>query len=404
MTLGPNSGEIYLFLRGDEGVDHSHIHCIRSLDNGGTWASLAGTSNNTTEIASCYNIIGSDIDWYFYLKVLNGKRENGLNIVGSICEQAAVNNLPTGPDGTIVASRYKILVYLHSDDGITWENIKSYKGTTGTFSKNIVTTGFITPSELYSNFVIDSCTSIARLSFAVFDAAIDTDGNPYIFDKLFYRWATIESPDYAGKDNIVLDDRLRTFNVASNSWEYVSIATLFRDPYDIDPTQYSLSGSRYAAIVYASGMIDIVGRRLVRKTNRFKPDYTAISSSSNAIRGGVYRINTTESNNFGEGVIVGDNFLYSSTETINGSNTFLPLEQEFVAFRSQDKGVTWTELKLPVNLLEDMYATASPATIPVGNYQESGIIGMFMGIVKALNGVAAYDHTELYLFWDQIKI
>lgn len=402
MVLGPNSGEIYAFFRHNTGASHHYLRCIRSLDNGATWVSLAGVSNTTTTIAQCDSIVAGPTDWYFYLKVATSNRDTGIHVLGILNEGPG----GTSPDGTDAASRYKLVMYLHSADGETWENINSYKGTSGDFSKDVVSSGYITAAELLANFVVSNYNAVVRVSSNVRDFGVDGEGNPYIVDHCNYKYDTSENPDYSGKDNTIYDVYLRHFDTGTNAWVSQSIKDIFKDPSDIDATVYSFNGSSMQVMyVYEDGTIDMIFRRIITNNDRYEGGFTPITSSSLALRGGLFKINTTQTNNFGEGVVAGDYFAYTSSETINASNTFLPLEQEIVFMRTTDYGATWTEIRPPINFTgEDRYATSNGLLSAVGNNQDSGIMGVFVGVSKALPSVTAYDHSELYLFWDQIKI
>lgn len=404
LILGPNIGDVYIFARyQDSSNDHSFLRGLKSDDNGITWTSFNGVLGSSTLIADCANIVAGPTDWYFYFKIANGKRINGFNILGVLNE----GNTGTSPDGTPAASRNKMLVYFRSTDGVNWENIQSYKNIgSGEFTKNILIAGNITPSDLTSYCLVVSHNTTAHLSSSPYQVWIDDNGMPYIFDRTYNRYHSTENPDYSVKDDIVTDDVIRYYDISTNTWLSSSYKEFFRDPYDTDSgkTYYSLLPSRLGAIVYSNGIIDVIGRRVIRKNDFYKLDLTPISTGSGIISGGIYKIVTTTTNHFGEGIVAGDYIYIYNTSLVDSSNTVLPLEIEPLIIRSYDKGITWTELKPSLqDFKEDKYASVNPSITVIPNSQDSGVAGVFIGVPKKLNGVNAYDHTEYYFLWDKIK-
>lgn len=390
---------LHLIMRGNGASDHCHLRYIRSTDNGDTWEDIAGTGGANNEIASCYNIAGSGLDWYFYPNVLHGSRETGLCVLGTL------NEGPNGtsPDGTLAASRNKFLVYLYSADGQTWGNAAYQHGTSGAFSKNISTSGYITPSELLTNFLVARCDTDAYVSFVVRDQAVSVEGIPYIMYSKANRWDTALTPDYSTKDNVATGTYISYFNTSSSAWVVVDISGIETEPDDVSPTKYSYYGFRPSLTVYNNGIIDIILHNVVDKTDFYKTK-AVIDSGSEALGGGIFKILTTTSNNFGEGLMAGDYFAYTSstyTSRIDASNTLTPLETRVEFKRSYDNGTTWTDVRPP--LVMDGYATQNVIGASSSNILDSGVVAIWIGDPQIKSGGTAYSHSNLYLITEKIK-
>jgi hypothetical protein len=397
LILGPSQGEVFVFFRYNGGVDHSHLYAVKSSDNGATWAA-------PYEVANCLNIAGAGLDWYFYPRLVLGKRENGIAICGSLNE----GSNGTSTDGTASASRYKIDVYLYSTDGITFGNVKYQFGTTGGFSKD-VTASPITPAELLANCTFMDVKAVAYRSIDIIDAGMDGNGIPYVFVREWSRYNGSVNPDYAFKDNMIINDHIWYFNPTTNLWVDVIITDVANESYEVasaDANTGALRGSRCLINVHSNGVIDYITRRCYVKDDFYKPPYAAIDAAAKGLRGGIFKVAAIGTpGTFGEGVVANDFYSYgSTTPAFDASNTLLPIEEEIVFFRTLDKGVTWSEIREPLYIRGFNYATQLPITTAINNNQDHGISGVFLGIPKPIPGGLAYDHSELALVWDKVRI
>jgi len=114
---------------------YDSVYTAYSDDDGDTFKDMSGTANSDTEVLR----LGDATDGYAYHMQLAGPKSQGINIL--------VLDYDAGDSHSI-----DNIYFLHSEDGITWENIQSWKSTgSDEFSKNVVSSGYITNSELDTN-------------------------------------------------------------------------------------------------------------------------------------------------------------------------------------------------------------------------------------------------------------
>ena len=392
--------KLHILLRGNGGRDHGHLCYANSTDNGLTWSNLDSTSDITSEIAYCTNIVGSGLDWYFYTNMLKGSRENGIGIIG------VLNEGPNGtsPDGTLADSRNKFLMYLYTSDGITWGNSSYQHGLSGSFSKNILTSGPITPNELLVNCLIVRCDTTPYVSYTVRETSMGTDGTPYVLYSIVNRYDSALNPDYSTKDNVSIGTYISYFDTSTNSWITNDISGIEKERNDIDSSVYSYTSFRPVMNVFSNGALDIILHKVISKTDPYKTDIV-IEDGSDLIGGNVYRINTLGTpNSFGEGLIEGDYFNYTNSTysvNVNASNTLIPLESKIYFLRSYDKGLTWTEVREPLEIFK--YSTANPIAACSTNIIDSGKVAIFLGVPEGLTAGTTLEHSNLVLITDEIK-
>lgn len=125
------NGNIYAMYRGNT---HKSGLIQYSNDDGSTFRNMSGTLNQATEVWRL-----SNGDPYAYFMHVCGDGDQGINVVAMDYDRNDSDSIDN-------------LYFLHSDDGITWENINSWKSTgSGEFSKNVVSSGYITQTELDNN-------------------------------------------------------------------------------------------------------------------------------------------------------------------------------------------------------------------------------------------------------------
>jgi hypothetical protein len=398
MMKNLTSGRIFMPLRGQPS-GHTGMYGACSDNNGLAWKGIDGTANTPFMIASCASILSGPSDWYFYQNVLNGPRSKGY------CIAVNLNEGPNGtsPDGTPAASRNKLLMYMYSSDGVTFGNAAYQFGTSGAFSKNVVTSGNITPAELLANFVVYDCSTIAHKSVAMREVTLSPEGIPYIMYSIQNIWDSTETPNYANKDNIVDSTKLAYFNSATSAWVINDISGIEKEPDDVDATKYSYAGWRPILIIHKNDVIDIIVQKVISKTDPYRAQ-KLISVGSEAVGGGIFKINTTTTDNFGAGLIAGDYFRYGDTaytSKIDANNTLIPVETHVSFKRSLDKGVTWTEIREPLKLFD--YLSNGNIGACSSNIADSGIVAIFTGIPRTLSGGAVLDHSDLCLIIEKIQ-
>jgi hypothetical protein len=115
---------------------YDSIYTAYSNDDGATFRNMSDTLNTDTEVVRLDGLSSG----YAYHTQLTGPKEHGINIIIQAYDYGA--SPPHSVDD---------FYFLHSDDGITWENVNSWKSSgSGEFSKNVVSSGYITSAELNS--------------------------------------------------------------------------------------------------------------------------------------------------------------------------------------------------------------------------------------------------------------
>jgi len=185
-----SNGNIYGMYRGNT---HHSVMIHYSDDNGANFKSMAGAANQVTTVATVTNT-----DSYAYFMQVGSHPDHGLNIV--------IMDWDHTPDPDTVDNLY----FLHSNDGITWENVNSWKGSgAGEFSKNVVTVAAITQAELDANCKVPAGTG-TPLGYNFRVGQITSDGRPV----LGYLLENIETA-------FIQNVYLAVWNV--NAWEHVDV-------------------------------------------------------------------------------------------------------------------------------------------------------------------------------------
>jgi len=397
IVKGTTSGEILVVARANSGGHHLLVG-FRSLNNGLNWQSLSGVANSVTTIASCLNISGSGLDWYFYPMACKGTKAFGYHIWGLLNEGPS----GTSPDGTAAASRQKYIMHFYSPDGITWSNAYFYNHGSGGFSKNVVSSGAITPAELLANFIVSSLAAEARASHAGYEAIIDKNGIPYILSNKFYRYNTSETPDYARKDNVLIGYKMYNYNITTDLWVETDITTITKYPNDPNSTINSAFGSRPNFLVYGDGVYDVVCRRVYATLDTYNPIIT-IESAAEGMIGGIFRVVATAVNNFGEGIVAGDYFDYLSAATIDGSNILQPLKFDICFFRTYDNGTTFMQIRPPLVYEASRFAGYNSGISIIHNVHDTGYGGFFFSLPKNLPAVNILDHSDIILTFNKFN-
>ncbi len=397
-------GELLCFLRANGGgAHHHHLVVAKTEDNGSTWTDLEDGANDMTLIAECEDIAGTGLDWYFYPFETKGPEKiYGYTLFGGLNE--GING--TSPDGTPASSAYKYLIFLQSDDGITWNNFAKYYTGTG-FSKNILSSGAITAAELKANFVIRDVSTDARESIGVLDSWINKEGIPYALNVIYYTYDNSENPDYSRKDNRGKNFYITTYDTIADTWIDIDIEPLLKDPRDAHVSTWPAFSSNPLIVCYSGETIDVILHRFIDGYDKYGTTHDEITSSADLVRGGIYRITATAGNNFGEGLIVGDYYQYTAgaTPTVDGSNKLMPIEKEIVFWRTHNNGDSWYEVREPFQFKEGRYATVQPGSGCSANMHDSGYLATFLAApMRVDDSGVVYDHSKFVMFIDDVII
>jgi hypothetical protein len=324
-----SNGYINLITRRDSGSNHAYMSIVRSINDGINWVNLSGTANTYTDIVD-YDRVDLATDWYFYSYGIYGAEEYGINMMG------VANEGPNGtsPDGTGASSHMKVIYFLHSDDGIIWENVHNYLVGTGGTSKNILTSGTIKYSELESNYKIDDVSTDVEMGFAILSATLnEEDGSPYIL------YGTVDR-NVPLKDNCFTLLNLVHYDINTSSWILDDILNVYSLCSDTTYGNNFYGGSLGTLKVYNSQIIDV---GINRPRMRFYNDPNKVKLYLPVFDGRKYMVVDTEVNNFGTGIVSGDYLTaLSNTFSLDASNTLEPLLSELVIFRTYNGGESWT--------------------------------------------------------------
>jgi hypothetical protein len=418
-TKGSSNGEIFMTLRQLSGTGvsgHSGLSLIKSVDNGDTWKALDDTVNTPKPFASCYQIIDGPTDWYFYTNSANGPRDNGISLFGILNEGGSLTLGGVSPDGSgTVASRNKVILYLHSDDGINWENAQSQFGTTGAFTKDVTAVSLegsmLTPAELLAHFVVDRCDTDLYKSFGMQDVTTSPTGIPYAIYKYVDRFVSTANPNYSGKEDVVHGEYMVYFDVNTADWVTVDISKIDKESFEVDAgeeTKYSYTGSRKSLIIFDDGILDIIGQKVITSDDIYNLP-VAITDSTKVIHGGIFRVTTTQTNYFGgdnnnrSGIVAGNYYLHTLDKTLSSLNSLTYLKTKTYFKRSYDNGITWTDVREPIDIPGNNYVSSNPICAYVANSVDSGVVGVFIGVSRTIPGGTAYDHSDIVLVWDKIN-
>lgn len=395
ICLGPNSGELFLMARAQYITTGYHDYTIiyKSIDNGVIWKDLSGSTNLGTIVSNC-DITGPD-DWYSYSRMIPCERANGICLV---------INTNEGPDGNTylggetAANRYKGIYFLQSYDGITWNNVERFIEGTGGYSKNIVTSGHITATQLTTNFKVDDVLDSDEQSLFVVGAAVGTDKIPVLVAVNWDRWESSDSPDYIGKMNMGNSLSTYYYNTTTNLWVNTDISDLYSDKTStigVEPLLFDFASS---FVNYGEGMWDIGMKRLTYAETLEEPTYSAISSDSNRYDGLMYEIVTTAANNFGEGLIIGDIVAVgASTASCDGSNTLKYVPSEFAIYRTRDWGISYQLVNEPYRMPSSTYTGCTNSF----NYLDSKNL-MVMFAVNRMAVAGTVTHSDYVYYSSEI--
>lgn len=400
LCLGPNSGELFFIARREDAtLDHDWDVIYKSINNGANWTDLSGNANLASNILNCdiAGGTGNPTDWYAYPRVIPCERSNGICLLVSTNEGPGTDGY-TYLGGQLAANRYKGIYFLQSYDGITWNNIERFIEGTGGYSKNIVTSGYITATQLTTNFKVDDVLDSEEQSLFAVGAAVGTDKIPVIVAINWDRWYKSVSPDYIGKMNIANSLSTYYYNTTTNLWVNTDISNLYSDKTStvgVEPLLFDFASS---FVNYGEGIWDIGMKRLTYAENIEEPTYAAISSDANRYCGLMYEIVTTAPNTFGEGLIIGDIVTVgASTGSCDGSNTLKYVPSEFAIYRTRDWGVSYQLVNEPYRMPSSTYTGCTNSF----NYLDSKNL-MVMFAVNRMAVAGTVTHSDYVYYSSEI--
>lgn len=391
VTKGLSQGVLFLMVRGNGGGNgHANLLICKSIDNGLTWKDLSGNSNSLTLIADC-NPTTDTLDWYFYANSAHGKRSDGLNIVTHINEGYQGTNPVSGQ---AAASRYKVMHFLHSMDGVTWGDVV-YKATSGAsgWSKDILSSGAISRVELDTEMLIYDLNPVQNESIGRVSAGLDNLGNPFV------AWSKFQRPTVkTGDARLFLGMYLEYFD--GSSWAHLDIESLLSRS-NVPDDEPSLFYNAHFTIPYEPGVIELVLYRFVGTENISLTKYSPISSDSKRLLGCMYKIVSTETDHFGAGLVVGDFILVTSTTpSCDANNTLIAFDTEVVSIRTADYGRSWSFIKRVITPSDSILASNSNITGVNFNYMDAKKALLFVGIPCSKNGTCL-THSDFDLFYGE---
>ncbi len=368
--------------------EERYFVAMKSEDNGATWTDMDDTSDTTTSICKLDN---NGAGWRLY--PIHGNEYGGINLAAQSYDEAAEGD------------PHKDIYFLHSDDGVTWENARQFVEGSGGYSKNVVSVGTITGAQLDTNFRIDSLPDGDSISLTALSAGVDRNGIPYVLANKNNR---ANDSSYNNSTNIYM----YYYDVTTHAWITVDVLPNMilsgNSDFDVVPR------FRASMIPYENGLVDIITGVMDKDNSDFESD--AIINSGSLTAGLFYKVVATNGgfgtqetgthtggNNaatltdagasFGDligkviynitdgssGVITantsntvtavlsggtdddwdtgdayqvrtyeaGDVFRSAGTESPDGSNTVIEIKAKIYRFRSNDYGASFQPLKLP---------------------------------------------------------
>jgi len=325
-----SDGTIVLTCRSKEGSEERHQVAMKSEDNGVTWTDMEGVSDTRTIIAS---FDGNGAGWYLY-NTFAGEH-SGINLV--------LNSVDSGETGNPAKDIY----FLHSDDGVTWENARQFVEGSGGYSVDITAAGAIDNADLDTYFRVDYLADGDSISIMSLSASMDKNGIPYILANKCDR-----DGDSSFNNNTNL--YVYYYDVATHAWITVDVLPniiMSGNPeFDVAPR------FRAHIIAYENGIFDIFTGVTDKEESEIDLLYTGgeslwqgynLITSGTLIAGLIYKVVTlTDSAFFGSGILAGDTFRATGSETPTDGNTVIEVKCKPYRFRTSDYGASFQPFKM----------------------------------------------------------
>jgi hypothetical protein len=295
--------------------EERYLVIMKSEDNGSTWTDIEDSSDTTSVIAKLDN---NGTGWRLY--PIHANQSGGINLAAYSYDEVASND-PT-----------KDVYFLHSDDGVTWENARQFVEGSGGYSKNIASAGTITGAELDANFRIDSLPDGDAISLFPTSAGVDRNGIPYVLVSKNDR----SDASYNNNTNVYM----YYYDATTHAWITVDVLPAMilsgNSDFDVVPR------FRATIIPYEDGIVDILTAVTDKDNSDFDSD-TVLNSGTGAA-GLIYKVVTTDGGL--SPYSVGDTFKSAGTETFDANNTVIVVKAKLYRFRTEDYGATFQGTKL----------------------------------------------------------
>lgn len=303
-------GTIFLYCRERIGGEERYNAIFKSEDDGANWTSLEDVSDTKTQVVN-YDTAG----YFAYPRSMMSSRAQGINII-------------LNPD-IGVSGNYESISFMHSDDGITWENARQFVEGSGGYSHNILTEGVLDRSDIDTNYLVDGPIGNPTDYYLLCqNGCLTPDGIPYIVS-VYYEAANTAL-------NRLSNLYLYYYDSITHAWIKKDILSLlvrsnasFGDVTNIYPI----------IIAYGNSRIDVIVAMSKDIADLITPD--VVINSGTLTAGVTYRILTT-TGSLKTGVGVNGIFKSNGTETPDGSNTVVVTRTTYYVFRSDDNGDSFT--------------------------------------------------------------
>jgi hypothetical protein len=353
--------------------------CIHYSDNEmSSWKNMSGSANLVTQVCQLTNG-----DPFAYNMHVPGKASQGINIVLMDYDAAASHSIDN-------------LYFLHSDDGITWENVNSWHNTgAGEFSKNIVSVSQITQAELDANFRIPSPATMP-LKWNMRAGVIAASGMPII--------GYVEENTTTGR----IDNAYIAF-WNGTSWTHKQVREAFW-AHEFPNRSAGSVGKMHTIIPYSDTHWDVVvscaldncglpinDGKIMNSGNMTGEGEPTIPNS--VFHGQRYLVVANDgTQGITAGLVAGDVFTCLNDGALNANNVVKEIRMGYKIMRTHDAGDSWHMVKEHRGI--GKWGLARGGTVEA-NYMDTGKIFQFMG-QYASKGRIYPDACDLTLVFDNI--
>jgi hypothetical protein len=352
--------------------------CIHYSDNEmSSWKSMSGSANNVTQVCQI-----SNGDPYAYNMHVPGKASQGINIVVMDYDAAASHSIDN-------------LYFLHSDDGITWENINSWQNTgSGEFSKNVVSVSQITQAELDANFKIPASATMP-LKWNMRTGAIAPSGMPII---VYIEANTTTS-------------RINNAYIAywsGSAWTHVNVREAWWGNEELHRSAGSI-GKVHNVIPYSDTHWDVIFSHALDDFGLPINDANIMNSGNmtgeieptqnSVFTGAQYMVVANDgTKGITAGLVAGDIFTCLNNGVLDANNVVKPIKMGYKIMRTHDAGQSWHTVR--EHRGSTFWGLMRAGTLEA-NYMDTGKIFQFMGEYTS-KGRVYPESSNITLVYDNI--